>query len=161
MWADDRILREMNKAQKRLVFNFVFVAFITVGSVLAMVNLKDLVNRAEVIRAMEYLGKQVLQYKQDYGAVPPQSYVDELFDTLPGHARVDKLEYRARWLDIESSADVILAYSQKRFNSFLIKDGYVLLRLAGRVEWMGTEEFTAILIQQQSPMEREMIEKER
>jgi hypothetical protein len=60
------------------------------------------------------------------------------------------------WIDFESPGDEILAYTEKKYPSSFLSDGFVVLRLNGRVEWMGKEEFKKLLAQQQSPMEGQM-----
>jgi hypothetical protein len=146
----------MNKRQRAILTNIVTVLVITVVAVVAMINFKDWVNRSESIRAMEYLGQTVLQYRKEHGSVPPQSYVDRLKEGLPGGIRLGSLRYRGLWIDFESSGDEILAYAEKRYPSSFLRDGFVVLRLDGRVEWMGEEEFKKLLAQQQSPMEAQM-----
>ena len=61
----------MNKRQKWALIKFTAVVLITVGSVAVIAELKNGVNRAETIRAMEHLGKIVSDYKQKNGYVPP------------------------------------------------------------------------------------------
>jgi hypothetical protein len=149
----------MNKRQKSILINFVIVIIITAVAVVAMVNLKDWINRSEAIRAMEHLGRIVLQYRKDYGSVPPESYVDRIKEELEGYARLGKVNYRAQWIDFESMPDEILAYTEKKYRSSLLNDGYVVLRLDGRVEWMGKQEFDTLLPQQQRQRETEMLRK--
>jgi len=132
---------------------------ITAIAVVAMINFKDWVNRSEAIRAMEHLSQIVLAYQKEYGSVPPESYVDKIKEKLEGRARLGKLQYRARWIDFESTPDEILAYAEKKYRSPLVGKGYVVLRLNGRVEWMDKQKFEKILALQQSPMEIEMLKK--
>jgi hypothetical protein len=51
-----------------------------------------------------------------------------------------------------------LAYTEKKYRSLLVGKGYVVLRLDGRVEWMGKREFETLLAQHQSPMEIQMLQ---
>ena len=146
----------MNRHQKAILTNIITILVITVLAVVAMINFKDWVNRSESIRAMEYLGRIALQYRKEHGSVPPQSYVDRVKEDLPGGVRLGDLRYRGLWIDFESSGDEILAYAEKRYHSSFLSDGFVVLRLDGRVEWMGEEEFKKLLAQQQSPMEAQM-----
>ena len=90
--------------------------------------------------------------------VPPQSFVDRVEETLQGYVRLGKLDYRGIWINFESSDDEILAYSERRFRSLLVGSGYVVLRLDGRVEWLGKNEFEAILAKQQSQYEVEVLQ---
>ena len=148
----------MNKRQKVILVKFITVIVITAVAVVAMINFKDWVNRSEAVRAMEHLGQVVLQYRKNHGSVPPESYVDGIKEDLEGHVRLGNLRYRARWLDFESTPAEILAYTEKNYRSLLVGKGYVVLRLDGRVEWMGKREFETLLAQHQSPMEIRMLQ---
>lgn len=132
---------------------------VTTIAVVAMINLKDRVNHSEAIRAVEDLGSKVLKYRKDHGSVPPESYVGGIKNDLEGHARLGNLQYRARWIDFESGPDEILAYAERKYRSLFLHDGYIVLRLDGRVEWMHKQEFETLLTKQQSPMEIEMLRK--
>jgi len=123
-----------------------------------MINFKDWINRSEAMRAMEHLARIVRQYRKDRGVVPPESYIDSIKESLEGHVRLGKLNYRAQWLDLESTPDEILAYAEKNYHS-LIGKGFVVLRLDGRVEWMHKKVFENLLAQQQSPVEIQMMQK--
>lgn len=129
---------------------------VTAVAVVAMINLKDWINRSEAMRAMEQLGKKIIQYRQTHGSVPPQSYVDSQKESVEGHVRLGILHYRAQWINFDATNDEILAYSEKEYSSLVLGHGYVVLRLDGRVEWMGKQEFEELLSQQQSPTEIEM-----
>ena len=130
---------------------------ITLVAVVAMISFKDLVNRSEAMRAMEHLGKIVLQHRKDYGSVPPESYVDRIKRDLEGYARLGNLRYRAQWIGFECAPDEILAYAERNYRSLLVGKGFIVLRFDGRVEWMGKQDFETLLAQQQSPMEIEML----
>jgi hypothetical protein len=147
----------MNKRQKILLRDFVAVVVITALAVVAMINFRDWVNRSEARRAMEQLGIIVLRYRQNYGALPPEAYVAKTLQDMKGQIRLVGLKYRALWVDSGSTPDEILAYTEKNYRSFLVEEGYVVLRLDGRVEWMGKEEFKSLLAQQQSPAEVRMM----
>ena len=147
----------MNRRQKAILIEFIAVMVVTLIAVVAMINFKDWVNRSEALRAMEHLGRIILQHRKDYGSVPPESYVDSIKEKLEGHARLGKLRYRARWVDFESTPDEILAYTEKNYHSLLLSRGFIVLRLDGRVEWMGKKEFETLLAQQQSSMEIQML----
>jgi hypothetical protein len=146
----------MNRRQKRLAVESITVIAVTTVAVVAMINLKDWVNRSEALRAMEQLGRKILEYRQTNGSVPPQSFVDIQKERVEGHVRLGTLRYRAQWIDFDATKDEILAYSEKKYRSLLLGHGYVVLRLDGRVEWMGKEEFEKLLGQQQSLIEIEM-----
>ena len=145
----------MDKRQKSVIYNFIFVFVITMAAVVGMINLKDYINRTEAMRAMEHLGRVVLAYRAQHGSVPAKYYVDEIKKEFEGSARLGKLHYRARWIEFGATGDEVLAYTQKHYRS-IFGSGYVVLRLDGRVEWMKGKEFRALLDAQQSAEEREL-----
>ena len=63
------------------------------------------------------------------------------------------VKYRALYIGLDASADTILAYSYKGYTSSFLKDGYVVLRLDGAVEWMSPAQFAAVFATQQAPDE--------
>jgi type II secretory pathway pseudopilin PulG len=148
----------MNRRQKAILTNIVIVIIITAFAVIVMINFKDWVNRSEAMLAMEQLGKITLRYRKEHGSVPPQSYVDGIREDLPGSVRMGALQYRGLWIDFEASGDEILAYTKKEYPSSLLSDGFIVLRLDGRVEWMGEKEFRELLARQQSPIEIQMLQ---
>ncbi len=107
---------------------------------------------------MEDLGRKVLQYRKDYGSVPPETYVTNIKKDLKGGVRLGGLQYRALWIDADSTPDEILAYAEKNYRSSFVGDGFLVLRLDGRVEWMEKKEFRTLLAQQQSPEEIRMLQ---
>ena len=149
----------MNKRQKAILIEFMVVMVVTAIAIVAMIDFKNWVNRSEAMRAMEHLGRTVLQHRKEHGSVPSESYVKSIRESLPGHVRLGNLQYRARWLDFECPPDEILAYTEKNYHSLLFSKGFILLRLDGRVEWMNKQEFETLLDQQQSQMEIEMTHK--
>jgi hypothetical protein len=149
----------MNRYQKSVLLKFASVIVITIIAVVAMVQFKTWVSRTEAMRAMENLSRIVIKYRKDNGSIPPQSYVDGIKDSLEGNARLGDLIYRARWIDFDSPPDEILAYNEKRGNLLLFGDDFIVLRLDGRVEWMNKKKFEAMLAQQQTPLEIQMMHK--
>lgn len=147
----------MNKRQKKILRDILTVVIVTFLAVVGMINFKDWNNRNEAKRAMEDLGQRVLQYRQENGHVPPQSYVDSIIENLEGSARIGKLVYRARWIDFESKDEDILAYTNKNSHSLLVDDCYIVLYLGGEIEIMSEDDFHALLAQQQSQDEIEML----
>jgi len=143
----------MNKRQKSILIDFTAVIVITITAVVAMMNFKDWVNRAEAMRAMEHLGKMVIKYRSNYGALPPESYVDRIRETLPGYPRLGNLHYRGRWIGLDSPDDAILAYTEKKYRSLILHHGFIVLRRRGHVEWMEKQKFERLLAQQQSSLE--------
>jgi len=147
----------MNRQQKAILIKFTTVIVITAIVVVAMINFKDWVNRSEAMRAMEALGQEALKYRENNGSMPPESYIDRIRKKFPGNVRLGKLQYRAMWIEFDSTPDEILAYNERQYHSLLFGSGFIVLRLDGRIEWMGKEEFKELLAQQQSPMEIEML----
>ena len=141
----------MNKQQKQMLANFAVVIAVTIGASAGMVELKNWVNRSEAMRAMEQLGRVVGDYRQKNGSVPPESYVDGIKESLEGQVRLGNLHYRARWIEFDSPPDTILAYVIKDYHSLFFRPGAIVLRLDGRVQWMGKKQFEQILASQQSP----------
>jgi hypothetical protein len=158
----DRITKSesgrMIRRQKNLLRDVITVIAFTTIAVVAMINIKDLVNRSEAIKAMTDLSQRVKNYRDEYGLVPSKSYVDSIKGSLTGQARFGDLQYRAIWIDSESTPDEILAYIERNFRSFLVGKGYVVLRLDGRVEWMDKQQFDALLPEKQRQMETEMLQ---
>jgi hypothetical protein len=149
----------MNRRQKAILTNTITVLVITTIAVAAMINLKNWVNRSEAMRAMEHLSRVVLQHREKYGSIPPESYIDRIKEELEGHVRLGKLVYRAQWINFESTPDEILAYTERYHSSWLFGKKYIILRLNGRVEWMDKRELETLLAQQQSSQELEMLHK--
>jgi hypothetical protein len=147
----------MDKRQKAILIEFITVIIITVIAVVAMINFKDWVNRSEAMGAMKQLGQVVLKYRKEHSLVPPESYVNEIKRDLTGWARLGNLRYRAQWIDFDATPDEILAYAEEKYPSSLLNDGYIVLRLDGRVEWMDKQQFEKLLAQQQSKMEIDML----
>ncbi len=147
----------MNKRQRTITVEVVTVIIVTAVAIAAMFNFKDWVNRSEAIRAMEELSQVVTKYHQEHGSIPAESYVTSIKKNLKGWVRLGDLRYRAEWIDLDAKPDTILAYTEKKYPSSLLGDGYVVLRLDGRVEWMGKEQFEKLLAQQQSKLEIDML----
>jgi hypothetical protein len=150
----------MNRRQKTILRNTTTVIVITAIAVAAMINLRNWVNRSEAMRAMEDLSRIVLQHREKYGSVPPESYIDRIKEELEGHVRLGKVIYRAQWISFESTPDEILAYTERPHSSWLFGKRYIVLRLDGRIEWMDKRELETLLAQQQSSQELEMLRKE-
>lgn len=147
----------MNKRQKTILIEFIIVMALTAVAVVAMICFRDWVNRSEAMRAMEQLGQRVLNYRKVHGLVPPESYVDGIKEDLEGHVRLGDVQYRGLWIDLDSTDDEILAYAQRDYHSLVVGRGYIVLRLDGRVEWLGKQECEKLLAEQQSPTEVQML----
>ena len=146
----------MNKHQKKILLNLFAVLGITFIMVVAMVNFKDYVNRSEAMLAMDQIGKFALGYRNDKGHLPPEKFFYEVREKVQGAPRLQNLVYRARWIGIDAKPDEILAYAQKNYNSLLLGNGYVVLRLSGQIEWMKKNEFENLLEKQQTTFEAEL-----
>lgn len=129
------------------------VLMATAAAVVGMMHLKDYVNRSEAMRAMTQLGQRILEYRRQYGSLPPQSFVDNIKDDVEGSVRIGNVNYRAMWIGLDAPDDTILAYSRKCHSSSFLKDGYVVLRLDGAVEWLPTKQFAALFATQRTPTE--------
>jgi len=148
--------------QKKLLRDVITVVVFTAIAVVAMINFKDWVDRSEAIRAMEQLSREVFKYRKDHGILPPESYVAAIKrKDLEAGVHLANLLYRALWIDFEATPGEILAYTEKKYRSSFLSDGYVVLRLDGRVQWMGKQQFKELLAQQQSESEIEMLQQER
>ena len=143
----------MNKRQKWTLIKFMAVLLITMAAVAAIAELKNVNNRAEATRAMEHLGKIVSDYKQKNGYVPPESFVDNLKESLVGQARLGDLHYRARWLDADSTPNTILAFTRSGSSSLFFKPEMIVLLYDGKVQLMDEESFNKSFARQQKPGE--------
>jgi hypothetical protein len=143
----------MTRRQRNIVINFVSVIVITTIAIIALINFKDYVNWSESMQAMDQLSRIALNYRKEHGSVPPESYINDVTEELQGKVRLGRVIYRARWIDFDAPPDEILAYVKKEHNSLFMHDGYIVLRLDGRVEWMEPKAFKELLAKQQKPME--------
>ena len=147
----------MNKRQKSLVLNIIAVLVITVAFIVLMMNVKDLLNKKEAMRAMEIVGQEVLNYRERYGSLPPELHLAGIKERF---VRLGELNYRAQWIGFDSEPNTILAYTSKNYRSLAASSGYVVLRLDGRMEWMDKKQFETLLREQQSSKEIEMLHDE-
>jgi hypothetical protein len=143
----------VNKRQRALLTESILVLAATTAAVVGMIHLKDYVNRSEAMRAMGQLGERVLEYRKQYGSLPPESFVNSIKGSLEGSVRMGNVKYRALSIGLDASADTILAYSEKRHPSSFLRDGFVVLYLDGRVEWMPKASFEALLTEEEAPGE--------
>jgi type II secretory pathway pseudopilin PulG len=143
----------MNRRHRALLTESAIVLIATVAAVIGMMQLKDYVNRSEAMRAMTQLGDRVLEYRKQYGSLPPQSFVDNIKGEVEGAVHMGNLNYRARWIGLDAPDDTVLAYSQKKLPSSFLKDGYAVLRLDGTVEWLPTRQFVTLFARQRTPTE--------
>jgi type II secretory pathway pseudopilin PulG len=143
----------VNKRQRAVLAESVIVLIATMAAVIGMMQLKDYVNRSEALRAMTQLGQRILEYRKQNGSLPPQAFVDGIKGDVEGAVRIGNVRYRAQWIGLDAPSDTILAYSQKRLPSSFLKDGYVVLRLDGKVQWLPTKQFADLFAQQRTPTE--------
>jgi hypothetical protein len=144
----------MNKRQKSLILNIILVLTITTAFIVLMINIKDLLNKNEAMRAMHIVGQEVLNYREKQGSLPPELYLASIKEQF---VRLGILHYRAQWIGFGSEPNTILAYTNKNYHSLAANPGYVVLRLDGRVEWMGKEQFETLLSEQQTLSEVELL----
>ena len=148
----------MNKRQRSIITNFIFVMAGTAIFVGVMINVKDVINKSEAIRAMELLGEGVRKYRDNYHSTPPESYFNQLKNSI-STVRLGDVHYRAQWIGFDDGPDTVLAYSYKNYR-FLVKRGYVVMRLDGSVEWIERGEFVKLLKKQQTDAEIKLLNKQ-
>jgi len=148
----------VNKRQKKLLTESLLVVAATATAVVGMIHLKDHVNCSEAVRAMTQLGERILDYRQQHGSLPPESFVDNVKGELEGAVRMGNVKYRALYIGPNAPDETILAYSLKTHPASLLRDGYVVLRLTGKVEWMPTKQFAALFATQRTPAEPKLPE---
>lgn len=143
----------MDRRQKALLTESILVLAATVLAVVALIHLKDYINRSEAMRAMGQLGEQVFEYRKQYGSLPPESFVGSIKGRLEGAARLGNVKYRALYIGPDAPGKTILAYSLRHYPTSLWADGYVVLHLDGTVEWMPTSGFAGLFADQRNPAE--------
>ncbi|MDD5135176.1 MAG: hypothetical protein PHP01_07180 [Phycisphaerae bacterium] len=142
----------MDKRQKRLLANIVVVITFTIVVVAGFANLKNIINRSEAMRAMELLGKEVLQYRKEYGSLPSETYVRQFANRI-GAVRLTDFRYRAPWIEFGCDPNTtVLIYSRKNYTG-LTKSGGIVQWLGGKVEWLDKKRFDEIMEAQQQQME--------
>jgi len=145
----------VNRRQRAVLIESVLVLAATVAAVVGMTNLKDYINRSEAMRAMTQLGQRVLEYRRQHGSLPPELFINSIKGDLEGAVRMGNVRYRALHIGPGAPADTILAYSLKKHSFSFLQDGYVVLRLDGKVEWLPTSQFATLFATQRVPMEAE------
>ncbi len=146
----------MNRKQRTLLINFIIVAVFTCVFIFAVFQLRDHVNRKEALFTMEMLRKEILDYKEKFRSLPPESWVVNN-DVLDAARFKRGFIYRARWIDYGAGDDTILMYMFLGTRSFF-RDGYAVMRLDGTVEWVPKERFEKQLASQQSREEKDSLE---
>ena len=127
----------MNRREKAVVIKIIFVTIVTFILVVTFANFKDVVNRSEAMRAIDAIGKTVLQYRKDNGYLPPQNYVDTIRQDVPGSVRMGKLNYRALYITRDSKPDEILAYTLNNYKAGgFLTDFYVSRNYVHKMKWV-------------------------
>lgn len=148
----------MNRPQKKLLTKFVLVLIITIGFVVFMANIRSTINSSEATRSMKTLGREILDYRRNYGSLPSESYTETIKEEFK-IVRLGSLHYRAQWIDFGADANsTILAYSTKPLKRFF-KQYHVVLWLDGRVERYRKADFERILDKQQNEVELKRLRK--
>ncbi len=145
----------MNKRQKKIISNFAMIFIVTAGFIFMMMGFKDHVNKKEALRTMNLLSEFILTYREQNRHLPSMETVSDYRKQIKD-ARLGNLHYRALWIHRNDTEDTILAYSRKKFRSY-IPSGYVVLWLSGEVEWVSPGEFEPVLEKQQSDAEAELL----
>jgi hypothetical protein len=143
----------MNRRQKALLTESILVLAATALAVVGLIHLKDYINRSEALRAMDQLGEHILDYRNQNGSLPPESFVNGIKGRLEGAVRLGNVKYRALYIGPNAPGDTILAYSFRQYSTPFLADGYVALRLDGTVEWMQIPEFADLFTAQRTPAE--------
>ena len=108
----------MNRRKKKLLTNFILVLIITIGLAVLMANVRNSINRSEAVRSLELLGAEILKYRQQYGSLPSESYIENARKNLR-IVRLGHIHYRAQWIDFGAeSHSTILAYTTMPFKKF-------------------------------------------
>lgn len=142
----------MNIRQKKLIANIIIVALFTAVMIVGFANIKNSINRSESIRAMQLIGKEALGYRQKNGSLPNEEYMKQFIEAI-GAVRINDIQYRASWIEYGSDPNnTILAYEKKTYTG-LVKSGYVVLWLNGKVQWIPKDDFEKILKEQQNQYE--------
>jgi len=148
----------MNRRQKSIILNIIFIVTITTMFVVGMYIVKNYINRSESMRAMKQIGDKVLEHRRQYQSLPPESFIHRQTSELD-LIRLGELQYRAPWIGIDSEPETILAYTTHS-RKLLTHRGYVVLRLDGRVEWIEANEFRKLLGDQQKQAEVELLQRD-
>jgi hypothetical protein len=143
----------MNRRQKALLTESILVLTATALAVVGLIHLRDYINRSEALRAMGQLGEHILEYRTQYGSLPPESFVNGVRGRVEGALRLGNVKYRALHIGPNAPGDTILAYSFRSYPTPFLADGYVVLRLDRTVEWIRTPEFAGLFATQQASAE--------
>lgn len=128
--------------KKRLLIDVAVVLVITTAVVMGIFHVKDYINRRDALLAVEQLGEKILAYRATEGTLPPKETVEALKEQVSGRSRLGRLTYRGSWITPESEPDALLAFfTQQNYNSLIVSDGYIALRLDGTVQWLTTQQF--------------------
>jgi len=146
----------VNRRQKALLTESMLVLAATALAVVGMMHLRDYINRSEAMRAMGQLGRRVLDYRRQHGSLPPESFINSIKGDLEGSLRLGNVRYRALYIGLDAPAETILAYSERKYSSFFVDDGYVVLHLDGTAKWIPAKQFPGLYLKQRTPDEPEL-----
>ena len=135
----------MNKKQRSMLLRLGAVIVITAAMVIAMVNIKEVVNKKEAMLAAKNLNIEILKYKQANNKWPLQSYVDEKAEQVYGRARLGNFEYRGGLLGYVGSDDTVVFYIKRDYSGMFLDSGYIAAKVSGEVEWLSEQEFDSLM----------------
>ncbi len=150
----------MDRRQKSILARFLTVIAATAIAVVGLFNFKDWVNRSEALQAMQSISTKVAEYREKISIIPPEAYIAKLKDEVKeeGGVRLGRLQYRGLFIEPQAEPNEILLYSEKKYPSSFLEDGYIVLFLDGTVKWMPVEKFKELLVRQQTDFEIHMLE---
>lgn len=137
--ADGKMIQSRRKNLRRmlalpLVLMAVVILLVLVG--------RDLRVRQERLTAMEALGEQISEFREEKGELPAEAEFREFRTT--NRTSINSVSYdRERILD-DSPADTVLAYTSP-LDFLLFESGHAVLYMGGEVEWVNPEALTKML----------------
>jgi hypothetical protein len=148
----------MNKKQRLAIIKVILTILLTIAAVVGMTIFKDIVIHKESMLAMSQLSSYIKEYRSKNYSLPGEYEVEAVKTRLEGSVRLGRLHYRAKWINFGAADDTILAYVKKDyFMPLVLEDGYIVLKLNGKIEWMNIQDFEKLL-QSQQTIEEKMTE---
>jgi len=148
----------MNRKEKSFLKHAAVVIALTTAAILALMYIKDRINRFEAKRVMELVARPIVTYSDTHLTLPPQSFVEDLLENLQGYARGTSIKYRGHWVEFDGPPDQIVAYNFTPCPHSFLPDGYTVLRLDGTITFMDAETFKSVLARQQTQAELDTLE---
>ena len=142
----------MESRKKKLLMDFIKVTVITALVICGMIIYKDWVNRSEAVRAMEGIGREVVEYRKANASVPSEAWIEGRKEFIAGALRLGDVNYRSLWIKIDTPPDEIFAYTTNGYGFFFKKE-FIVLRLNGNVDLMSEQQLKQELAKIQSPAE--------